>query len=205
MDREADERDAEETDRRLGLRIDEVEAELRRRTVAPAGQELWLELPVRSLLTPYAELRELLARVAPPPGSTVVDLGAGYGRLAFVVGLDHPGVRFAGYEYVPERVAEANRALAPHGWAHVTMVRADLAAPDFAPCPAGVYFIYDYGSRGAIEKTLADLRVIARTRALVVIGRGRACRDAIERRHPWLSQIVPPEHGPHASIYRSRG
>lgn len=196
---------AEEADRWLGLRTAEVEAELRARVSAPEGQELWLTLPVRSLLTPYTELRALLARVAPPPGGTVVDLGAAYGRMAFVIGFHHPGVRFVGYEYVRERVGEANRALARHGFPDVTVAQVDLAAPGFAPCAADVYFMYDYGSRDAIEKTLCDLRVIARGRGITVVGRGRACRDAIERRHPWLADVVPPEHGAHASIYRSRG
>jgi hypothetical protein len=196
---------AEEADRWLGVRTHEVEEELRARTTAPDGQELWLTLPVKSLLTPYTELRALLARVAPAAGGTVVDLGAGYGRMGFVIGFHHPGVRFVGYEYVRERVDEANRALARHGWPLVSMERADLAAADFIPCAADVYFLYDYGSRDAIEKTLGDLRVIALRRGVTVVGRGRACRDAIERRHPWLAEVVAPEHGPHASIYRSRG
>lgn len=188
----------------LDLRAEAVERTLPRGALAGTGQQLWLDLPVRGLLTPYVELRALLARLRPVPGSTVVDLGAGYGRLGFVVARHWPGVSFLGYEYVRERVAEGNRCLAAHGHALARLECVDLSAREFRPGAAGIYFLYDYGTRAAIEKTLQDLRHIARTLPLTVVGRGRASRDAIERRHPWLSQVVPPEHAPHASIYRTR-
>lgn len=184
-------------DRWLGLDVEGVEARLPRDSLRDTGHQLWVDLPVRSMLTPYTELRWLLARLEPAPGSTVVDLGAGYGRMGFVIARHHPGVTFVGYEYVASRVEEAGRCGA-------RLECADLAAPDFRPVPAEVYFLYDYGTRDAIEKTLEDLRRIARQRALIVAARGRASRDAIDRGHPWLSGVVRPEHHAHVSIYRTR-
>jgi hypothetical protein len=83
------------------------------------------------------------------------------------------------------------------------MIQADLNSPDFAPAPADIYFMYDFGSRDAIEKTLHDLREIAKTRPITVVGRGRSSRDAIELRHPWLSQVTQPLHTKNYSVYRS--
>lgn len=197
-------RHAEEADAWLGLRCAQIEAALPRDRLAREDRQLWLDLPLPSLQTPYVELRALMARVAPPPGSTVVDLGAGYGRLGFVIARHHPGVAFTGYELVAGRAGEGMRCLAAHGSGAARLEVADLADPEFAPRDADVYFLYDYGTRAAIAKTLADLRAIARRRPIVVVGRGRASRDAIERGEPWLSTIVPPEHFAHASIYRSR-
>ena len=54
------------------------------------------------------------------------------------------------------------------------MLVADLSALDFKPEPAQFYFIYDFGSREAIEKTLQDLRSIAALQPISVIGRGRS-------------------------------
>lgn len=188
----------------LGLGAEAVESSLNGRQ-SPEGQRLWLGLPVQAMLTPYVELRAMLERLSPRPGETVIDLGAGYGRMGFVLARHFSQVRFVGYELVAERVAEGRRALDLAG-ARAPGVRleaADLAAESFELPPAEHYFIYDYGSRGAIDKTLGDLRRIAGRRAITVIGRGRATRDAIERGHPWLAEVVQPEHCGNFSIYRS--
>lgn len=184
----------------LGFTVDAIESDL----VRPEGdRNYWIGLAPRALQTPYTELRYLLELLKLEPGETIVDLGAGYGRMAFVVGRHAPEVRFIGYEVVPERVREAKRCLARLEDSNTEIVEADLASTEFRPHEADVYFLYDYGSRSAIEKTLADLREIAAKRSITVVGRGRASRDAIERGEPWLSQVVAPEHHPHFSIYRS--
>jgi hypothetical protein len=188
----------------LGLDTEAVEAQLPREQLEQSGQELWFTRPAAVFLTPYVELRGLLARLGPVPGETVVDLGAGYGRLGFVIGRHHPDVRFVGYEFVRERVAAAQQALSRQAFTQAQVLQVDLTAPDFTPVDAEFYFLYDYGTRPAIAKTLEDLRHIAARRKVVVVGRGRACRDAIDRREPWLSDVIPPEHYPHYSIYRSR-
>lgn len=187
----------------LGLRTAETEALISERAGCPRDAQHWIGLPVQALLTPYTELRAMLERLRPQPGQWVVDLGAGYGRMGFVLARHFPSVRFLGYEVVPERVAEGKRVLAMHCGPEIQLERVDLSRSDFSPAIADYYFIYDFGSRAAIEKTLGDLSVIARTRAIVVIGRGRASRDAIERQHPWLSAVLKPEHRKHYSIYRS--
>jgi hypothetical protein len=188
----------------LGIDTHAIEASLQKSR--HPGQQLWIGLPVQAMLTPYTELREMLAHLAPSPGQAVVDLGAGYGRMGFVVARHHPGVRFVGYEFVAERVAAGQAALRSQGAtpaSGIELRRRDLASARFAPLPADFYLIYDYGTREAIQKTLEDLRGIAQSRRVTVIGRGRASRDAIEREHPWLSQVNPPEHRGHYSVYRT--
>lgn len=199
---------AREADRWIGLEADRIEKELsEKRTLAPPPSaerdQMWLGLPVDSLLTPYVEIRELLAELAPPPGSTLVDLGAGYGRIGFVLARHYPDVSFIGYEVVPERVQEGRRCMSRFNSPRAQLIQADLAARDFMPKEADYYFMYDYGTRDAIEKTIQDLRSIAMRRSITVIGRGRASRDAIERQNPWLSQIHAPRHFKNYSIYRS--
>ncbi len=200
----------------LGLRTSDCEARISNahslahslahtQTHSPLlDQNLWIGLPVQTLLTPYLEIRRVLDRLGLEPGSRVVDLGAGYGRMGFVMARHHPETEFIGYEYVSERVIEGQRAIertrSPQG---IRLLQADLKSVDFMPVEAGAYFIYDFGSRVAIEKCLQDLRRVARTRPIQVIGRGRASRDAIERKHPWLSQVISPIHGRQVSIYRS--
>ena len=195
---------AAEVDRWLGLRTEEIERELVCNTAPEERKALWIGLPVRSLLTPYTEIRNILQHLQPRPAETVVDLGAGYGRIGFVMGKHFPESRFLGYEFVESRVAEANRCLKLRNIQNATVLQADLKAKLFAPQQAEYYFLYDYSTPASIQKTLNDLGSIAKLRKITVVGRGRSGRDLIEQQHPWLSQVVRPQHGPHYSIYRSR-
>lgn len=188
----------------LGFEIEKIEDEiLEDLSLSRGGQQLWVGLPIQALQTPYTELRFILNRLDLRANQTIVDLGAGYGRLGFVVGRHAPGIRFIGYELVRARVEEAKRRLAAFEYPNVEMHEADLAAFSFVPAEADAYFLYDYGTREAIDKTLEDLKQVAARRPIIVIGRGRASRDAIERGQPWLSQVVEPDHFDHFSIYRS--
>lgn len=189
---------SEAVDAWLGLNIAATEARL-----APAqpGRENWAQKGPAVFLTPYSEIRRILAELNPRPGETVIDLGAGYGRLGFVMQAHHPAVNFIGYELVAERVAEGNLALLRHGLGAARLIQRDLQLEP--PAAAEYYFLYDYGTRAAIEKTLSDLRAIAARRKIVLVGRGRAVRDAVERGHPWLGEVVAPLHRANYSIYNS--
>jgi hypothetical protein len=196
---------AAEVDAWLGIATEDVEARLRSAAaeVSIQGHQLWIGLPVKALQTPYTELRELLERLAPKAGETVIDLGAAYGRMGFVLDEHAPGVEFIGYEFVGARVREGQQSYDRHGLKNARLLEADLSHAEFHLPSAEYYFLYDYGNREAIDKTLEDLREIAQAKAITVVGRGRASRDAIERGAPWLSQVVLPEHFLHYSIYRS--
>jgi hypothetical protein len=186
LENEAAREHAKDVDAWLGFRMVSVEAGIPKTLSRRTGQELWQHIPMAMLLTPYLEIRALLAHLSLPAGSTVVDLGCAYGRMAFVIGRHHPELTFVGYEFVLDRVLEGRRCLAPFGYTHVRLEVADLSSRVFKPRPADAYFIYDYGTSRAIEKTLHDLEHIARKRKIVVVGRGRTVREAIKG-HYWLS------------------
>jgi hypothetical protein len=184
----------------LGLRVAEVEAGL---AGNPEGQETWQRAGADVFLTPYTELRAWLEMVQPRPGQLVVDLGAAYGRLGFVLNRHFPGVDFLGLELVPERVKEGAAALARFGAERARLLVADLADSE-APLPlADVYFIYDFGVKSAISGVLERLRKVAASRPITVVGRGRGVRDLIEKQHPWLGDVNAPLHRAHFSVYRS--
>ncbi len=199
-------------DRWLGLRVDEIEASLAKsgsRDPAPSTSgdkhQLWFGLSPRDLLTPYLEIRRSLAELKLTPGMTVVDLGAAYGRMGFVLHRHEPGVRFVGYEYVGERVRDGRKALDRFGAALAELHHADLTSPRLEISSADVYFVYDYGTPKAIEKTLFDLKKISARKPITIVARGRTCRYAIESRHPWLTKWDPTAPEAAITIYRSRG
>jgi hypothetical protein len=181
----------------LELKTEETEAKLKK---SPT-QQLWVDLPVQAMLTPYTEIREILEKFDSEKPIKLIDLGSGYGRIGFVIARHFPNWKFIGYELVEERVIRAREALAKNPCARISFEVTDLTKS--RPEVGDVFFIYDYGTRRAIEKTLQDLKDIAQAKKIIVIGRGRASRDAIERQHPWLSQVVEPTHFSHYSIYRS--
>jgi hypothetical protein len=90
----------------------------------------------------YRRIYRILSAVNPQPGQTVIDLGAGYGRVGVVVGLMFPGVKFIGYEIVPERVQEANRVFRGLGISEdVQSITQDLSDPNFR-LPYSEYYYY---------------------------------------------------------------
>ncbi len=169
----------------------------------PFMPEYWSGLSTPTLQTPYTEIRLILSHLNLQAGQTLVDLGSGFGRMGHVIGRHYQKVNFIGYEYVEERVQESQRCLSIHYYPNVKIEKTDLSANAFSLVSADYYFMYDFGSRKAIEKTLEDLRRIAKTRNITVIGRGRNSRDLIERQHPWLSQVHLPQHYTQYSIYYS--
>jgi hypothetical protein len=196
----------------LGLRILEVEEKWvpsgrgleRGASVDSAlGEASWSGSGVlsrSSLNTPYLELFEVLDRVSPAPGSHFVDLGAGFGRLGFVIGLCLEGVRFTGYEIVAPRVEESRRAASllelP---VEIRFEVQDLAAPGWAPVEADYYFLYDPVNRDTLVKVLADLRKVSAARTIRLISRGRTGGlQEMLRKTLWLrtEAMIPTAHQP---------
>ncbi len=194
----------------LGLEIEKTErrllnqgCRLKAGGVSRDPQELWIGLASQDLLTPYIEIRGLLELLSPPRSTMIVDLGAAYGRMGFVVARHFPERQFVGYEYVGERVHEARRCLQVLENSRITIEHADLSDRRFSPVAADYYFLYDFGTAKAIEKTLYDLRRIALERSITVIARGRRSHEAIETRHPWLVPATRVQSIAASTVFRS--
>lgn len=190
----------------LGFNTEEIEKKLLKNSSLKNKQpfaQAWLGLSVQALQTPYTEIRFLLEILKPKPQEIVSDLGCGYGRMAHVIGRHFPQVHFIGYELINERVLEGKRILQKFNYPLVTLETLDLSSPEFIPKAADYYFIFDFGSRPAIEKTLEDLKTIARKKTITVIARGRGTRHWIYQGHPWLYAVNEPQVFPHFTIFRS--
>lgn len=166
------------------------------------GSQSWVGLNPRQLLTPYHELLEMCRLLRPMAGSTMIDLGAGYARMAFVLNQYEPAARFIGYEIVAERVEESHRLFELYDLKLARMHAQDLSCDKFRIPVADYYLLYDYGNIEHISETLLALKQIAFSHPIKVIGRGRM-RALIDNQHPWLSQIAEPVHGETFSLYSS--
>ncbi len=206
---------AEALDQQLGLQVEKIEAQLleRARLKMPDGShktwgqglhdgnQTWVGLSHQTLQTPYNELRVLCEYLKPAPGSTMVDLGAGYGRLGLVLSVLFPEVNFLGLEYVGERVKEGQRVLSENGCHLSQLIEEDLTSVEFHLPQAEYYFLYDYGTLAHIRHTLEQLEEMAKSKKFKVIARGKGSRSLIQNEHPWLSQVHSPQHEEHYSIY----
>jgi hypothetical protein len=185
-------------DQLLGLRVEEIEQELllRARALQPqgcletwgerlhGGHQTWIGLEAQMLLTPYSELYELCQKLPLKPDSRLLDLGAGYGRLGFILGDHFPDVDFLGYEIVPERVEEGNRCLSSRGCLRAKLLVQDLTSAEFVLPKADVYFLYDYGKVSHIRQTLEQLDPNLK---FTLVARGKGVRSLIYHEFPWLT------------------
>jgi hypothetical protein len=207
--------DSSKIDDFFGFRMNEIESLLLERARAHRpdgnhktwghylhqGNQTWVGLDPQVLMTPYSELVHLCQLLKPKKGSHVVDLGAGYGRLALVLKHFCPGVRFTGYEYVLERVEEGSRVLNLHQCFEARLLVQDLTSPNFQIPEADYYFLYDYGELLHIRKTLEQLADMDSRRHFKLIARGKGSRGLVQYEHPWLSQVFEPHHEENFSIY----
>jgi hypothetical protein len=194
---EEEKRHSEYVDRWLGFQFDRSESFL-----PPESVETWKNKGPQTFLTPYSELRRILFELSPNVGDRIVDLGAGYGRLGFVLSRHYPNCFFQGFEVVKERVEEANRVSAL--WKQPFQIeQADIADKDFCLPEAAIYFIYDFGHREQVQIVLEKLQKIANQKSIQFVGRGGRVRDLVQKKHPWLWDIHPAKHFSNFSIYRS--
>lgn len=195
----------------LGLQTEVVEHQLKSKTCETKSEvegvvrrrEFWIGKSVQTFSTPYTELRAIAEELKPRAGQILFDLGAGYGRFAHVLARHFPHAVFVGYEFVLERQVEAARVIEHAKLGSARIIHGDASKIDFRTHSADFYFMYDFGSREDVEMCVENLKIGASTKPITVVARGGRSRDIIEKRHPWLSQVVPPIHRDHYSIYRS--
>jgi len=77
---------------------------------------------------PYDVIRDLFHRLPEGLGTPLVDIGSGYGRIAFYGGLLRRELRFWGIELVRQRVTEACRVRDALGLDGVAFVQGDATA-----------------------------------------------------------------------------
>lgn len=151
----------------------------------PAQSERLYEGAGIGVQTSYPSILLALRRASPREGARVLDLGSGYGRVGFVIGLLRPDISFAGYEYVDHRVRDAIEVAARSGFAKVDFFTQDLSRADFKIPTADIYYMYDPFSRETYGYVLDQLLALGETNAITIITKGRAntwVEDAVRNR-----------------------
>lgn len=122
--------------------------------------------------TSYSSILLALDRVRPREGARVLDLGSGFGRVGFVLGLLRPDLDFTGYEFVDHRVRDCTAVASRAGLEKTSFATQDLSA--FTIPSADVYYMYDPFNRETYETVLHQLIAHGRANEITIITKGRA-------------------------------
>lgn len=179
--------------------------------VPPAERDAWIEevldvahppldeRPLDRELVPYvpsgvAEIVHALDATGLAAGDTLVDLGAGMGKVLLLTAL-LTGARAHGVEIDGRLAAAARDAAAGLGLDGVTMHHGDARAVD--PGPADLFFLYVPFTGAVLRAVLDRLEPAARAR------RAHLCASPLDLvRHPWLAPAGLPCGW--MEIYRAR-
>jgi hypothetical protein len=166
------------------------------------GAQTWVGLDAQTLNTPYSVLLRI-CELLDLKSETVIDLGAAHGRLGLVMGALYPSAHFIGFEYVSERVHEANRIYERWNCSNARCEVQDLFKKDFEMPEVDIYFIYDYGRHDHISATLGQISLEAAKRPIRLVARGQATNKLIADHHPWALLEYTGVGEEHFNIYRA--
>ncbi|PIK13566.1 hypothetical protein [Halobacteriovorax sp. JY17] len=122
-------------------------------------------------------------------GSTVVDLGSGYGRVGLVCSLVRPDINFIGYEYVPHRVDVSNEASEALGLqASLIFKTQDLSLESFSIPDADFYYLYDPFSEETYRYILEQIVEVSKRKEVTIVTKGNA--------RNWLKKIAKEQNWP---------
>ncbi|MFG1591464.1 methyltransferase domain-containing protein [Halobacteriovorax sp. CON-3] len=141
----------------------------------------------------YSTILLALDQIDAAKGSSIVDLGSGYGRVGLVCSLMRPDLDFVGYEYVPHRVEVSNNACEELGLEDNLVFKVqDLSLKSFSIPIADIYYLYDPFSKETYEYILEQILEISRHKEVTIVTKGNA--------NIWLSSMAEENGWPSPTV-----
>lgn len=136
-----------------------------------------------SVQSSYSTIFSALREMNPKAGSHLIDLGCGFGRLGFVIGLHRPDMQFTGYEYVDHRIQNAKGCAKQLNLEqNVHFHTQDLSDSNFKLPVADIYYMYDPFSADTYKFILNQMLPISKDHPIMIATKGNA-KD-------WLHEIA---------------
>lgn len=197
-------------DKILDFNIDQIEEVLNNdnqsyyNTRLQVGEsQKWFGLDPQVLQTPYHEIHDFFSLLAKRKINKVIDLGAGYGRVAIVMQSFFPNAHFAGYEIVEERVVEAKRVFEKLTIDNnCQMYSEDITQWEELP-HADLYFIYDFSEFEDVRKILTFISQSMYKKKFFIVARGEGIRSMIQLKYPEIWCVNGAIHRKNWSLYSS--
>ena len=95
----------------------------------------------------YADIKSILRSANLQDEGLFVDIGSSYGRVGNVLGANFPKMQFLGYEFVEDRVNEAQRVANLLGLKNVKYEQVDFLSKSFTFPKADYFFLYNTKSK----------------------------------------------------------
>lgn len=200
---------SDEIDKILRLRVFETEKILLekhghfKQYNYPLKHETWIGLEPETLQTPYYEILEALSLLEKYSINTYIDLGAGYGRLAFTLYALNRDFNFIGYELVNERVDEGNRVIKELKLHQAKLHCQNILAEDFNIPMADLYLIYDFSTPKDQKNLLDQFSKRMYKDNFFLLARGKGIRSLIQNEYPEFYNCNGVIHLQNISIYSS--
>lgn len=154
----------------------------------------------------YSTILLALRYLKIPQKARFVDLGSGYGRVGFVIGLMRPDIQFHGYEFVDYRVDMTKKISEAFNMQdRVHFYHQDLSLNNFKIPEAEVYYMYDPFTDATYAHIIEQLNTIGAKKPIVIITKGNAREyfmTAIQRKHWSAPQVF---HQGNFCLFRSHG
>lgn len=136
-----------------------------------------------SVQSSYSTIFSTLREINPKQGSKLIDLGCGFGRLGFVIGLNRPDMQFIGYEYVAHRIENAKECAKNLNIENQIQFKTqDLSEVSFKLPIADIYYMYDPFSADTYRFILQQIIEISKKQSVMIATKGNA-KD-------WLHEIA---------------
>ncbi len=120
-----------------------------------------MKVAYEGMSSSYADLRNVFTKLLLSPGSKVVDIGSGYGRPGFTMGLFFPDLQFTGYEILPERTNEAIQIASNNKFKNIIFETKNLLNQPKEIPDADVYFFYEPTSAQTLKVLLSQIYKIS--------------------------------------------
>ena len=203
-------------DKELGYKISQIEKKLLKKYRAFnktidnsnkkkhfAGTETWIGLHPQVLQTPYSEIIHFFSYLKETSVKSIVDFGAGYGRIGIVLNALYPGAHFLGFEVVKDRSDEAQRVFDLLGLASCEVRNTNILDEDFIIPTADVYFIYDFSDPHDLRVILKKLSKKLYKEPFFLVAKGEGIRSLIQLKYSEFWNCNGVVHEENWSLYSS--
>jgi hypothetical protein len=169
------------------------------------GSQPWIGLHQQVLQTPYQNFLNLFEFLEKKYAiSTIVDVGAAYGRAAFVKSSVFEDATFIGYEIVKKRAEYANKLLKEYNIYNSTIIDENVFESELID--ADLYILYDFSNESDIHHLLEILAIKAQNGLEFLIGvAGQSTPKILELYFTDFSPIGVPIKPGEFSVYSTSG
>jgi hypothetical protein len=110
--------------------------------------------------THYTDLMDLFNYLDPAPGESFIDIGSGFGRVGFFIGLCFPKISYRGFELIKERVLCSNSIKERNHFDNIDFFEQNLLDPNFKLPVSDYYFLYDPLEKEDLELFFGSLTIV---------------------------------------------